>query len=698
MLRRPMGLDLSGLNAPQREAVLTTEGPLLVLAGAGSGKTRVIVHRIAHLIERGVRPEQILSVTFTNKAAAEMRERVAKLVSRDTAAALTMGTFHAFGLELLRHEHLRMSLPARFAIADARDQEALVKRAMKDVKVDDRAFDARRVLALLSRARCEGVRAGEPTRREGQPTLFGEDYDEIATLVLPRYEQALRSMALVDFDDLIGLPIALLDDNPSVRARLHERYRYLLVDEYQDTNRQQLELLKRLGLPRGNVCAVGDDDQSIYGWRGAEVENILRFHLHFPGAREVRLEQNYRSSARILDCANAVIARNADRKAKTLFTAAGPGEAVKVVTCPGDEAEARFVVSELKASLARGRRPGDHAILYRTNLQARGFEEALRLEGIPYDLVGGTEFFDRREVKDLLAYLRVILNPKDEVSLLRIVNFPARGIGEVTMEKIRHRALTTGLPLLEAMRQAGQGAFDEVKPAAGRVAAFVELLERHGEDLRSGAVGPATVARQLCEEIGFRAAVAAELKSPEAAGKRLALIDDLLVSLERFEKREGKKGSLAQYLAQLTLDRRDEEPAAPGDEVRMSTLHAAKGLEFPVVFLVGWEEDLFPHKGIQGAPQDLAEERRLAYVGITRARERLYVSRCGTRIARGKELPRTPSRFLDDLPDAAIEKLDIAAPTEESQKKSETFFADLLTKLSSGRPRAGGSGGTGPVA
>jgi len=677
-------LDLSTLNPPQREAVVTTEGPLLVLAGAGSGKTRVIVHRIAYMVQQGVPASAILAMTFTNKAASEMRERVGKLVSARRAKELTVGTFHAFGLQMLRAEHARLGYPRQFTIADAGDQAALIKRGMREVKIDDRSFDHRRVLGLISLAKGEGIRPGEPIRREGRPTIHGEEYELVAEEVYPRYERALRAMAMVDFDDLIGLPIRLLRESDELRERYLDRLRYVLVDEYQDTNRAQLELLKLLSLPRANVCAVGDDDQAIYGWRGAEVENILRFQRHFPGAKEVRLEQNYRSFGCILDCANAVIAKNEDRKVKALFTDRGPGEKVRAVSCPDDEAEARFVVGEIRASIASGRRTGDHAILYRTNLQSRVLEEALRAEGVPYEVVGGTEFFDRREVKDLLAYLRLFVNGGDEVSLLRIVNFPARGIGDATMEKIRHRATVEALPLLQAMRKAAAGAWEEVGPAAPRVAAFVELVERYSARLANGEAA-STLARELIDEIDLRGAISAQMTSSEAAARRIALLDETLISLERFEAREGRKGSLGQYLAQLTLDRRDDEPEAlPGDRVVLMTLHAAKGLEFPVVFLVGLEEDLLPHKGIQGAPQDLAEERRLGYVGITRARERLYMTRSAARLSRGKPVPRTPSRFLADLPEHAFEEIDIAQPTAESDMRSETFFDDLLAKLQAG--------------
>jgi DNA helicase-2/ATP-dependent DNA helicase PcrA len=674
--------DLQGLNPAQREAVTITEGPLLVLAGAGSGKTRVIVHRIARLLQNGVDPAHVLAVTFTNKAAAEMRERVARLVPKRAATALTVGTFHAFGLQVLREHGQLLGLTRRIALADAGDQLALVKRAMADVKVDDRAFDPRRVQSLISLARNEGVRPGQPLRPEGAFAPHGEEYDELAAEILPRYELGLRAMGLVDFDDLLLLPLQLLAEHPPVRAALHDRHRYLQVDEFQDTNHVQLQLLRALGLPRGNVCAVGDDDQAIYGWRGARVDNILQFGRHFPGAKEVRLEQNYRSTGHILACANAVIAGNAARKPKTLFTTSGDGPRVKVTVCPDGDAEAQYVARELRASLASGRRAGDHAVLYRVNLQSRAFEEALRTENIPFEVVGGTEFFDRREVKDLLAYLRAFVNESDEISLLRIVNFPARGIGDVTIEKVRRLAQAEKIPLMVALRRAGKGAFPEVEAAAKRIDAFVTLVETHGARLRKGE--PASqVARAVIEEVDLRGAISAGVASPEAAARRLAMLDETLVSLERYEKREGRKSSLAQYLAQLALDRSDEVQTLPGDRVALMSLHAAKGLEFPVVFLTGLEEDLLPHRGIQGAPQDLAEERRLAYVGITRAREELHLTRAAVRVLRGKEAPRTPSRFLDELPASAVEKVDVAAPTPASEKRSETFFADLVSRLGS---------------
>jgi DNA helicase-2/ATP-dependent DNA helicase PcrA len=438
-------LDLSTLNPPQREAVTTTEGPLLVLAGAGSGKTRVIAHRVAWLLVQGVDPEAILAVTFTNKAAGEMRERVAALAG-PPGVDVFVSTFHSLGLWLLGEEHRAAGLPRRFAICDAADQSALVKRCMREVKVDDRRFDAGRILALVSRAKNAGKKRIVP-----RPAGQGDDYDLVAAEVFPRYEQALRAQRAVDFDDLIARPVELLKKDPALRGKYTARFRYLLVDEYQDTNLAQLDLLVLLAGERRNVCAVGDDDQAIYGWRGAEVRNILRFEKHFPGAKEVRLEQNYRSTGNILACANGVIAKTPHRKAKRLWTAEGAGERVRVVAFDQEEDEARFVAGEIARLRGEGRPFGHFAVLYRLNAQSRPIEEALREADMPYVVHGGPAFFDRAEVRDLLAYLKVCVAPEDEVSLARIMNVPARGIGDVSVERVHAWAVERGLHLFEAL-------------------------------------------------------------------------------------------------------------------------------------------------------------------------------------------------------------------------------------------------------
>jgi len=662
-------LDLSTLNPPQREAVTTTEGPLLVLAGAGSGKTRVIVHRIGFLLQKGIDPGSILAVTFTNKAAGEMRERVAS-VAGPAGGDVFVSTFHSFGLWLLQQEHAAAGLPKRFAICDAGDQVALVKRCMREVKVDDRSFDAHRVLSILSRAKNEGRKRIRP-KGEGQ----GDDYDLVAAEVQPRYERALRAQRSVDFDDLIALPVALLAKDDALRKRTAHQFRYLLVDEYQDTNAAQLELLKLLAGEKRNVCAVGDDDQAIYGWRGAEVRNILRFERHFPGAKEVRLEQNYRSTGHILASANAVIARNADRRPKRLFTAEGPGDRVRLVALENEEEEARFVAEEISRLRREGRAFGDVAVLYRLNAQSRPIEEALRAASMPYAVHGGPAFFDRSEVRDLLAYLKVCVAPEDEVSLARIVNVPARGIGDASLERVHAWAVKEGVHLFEALSRAGEVP-DLPRGAEERMAAFVSLVERQRARFAQGRVAEA--AKALVAEVDLYGHARGNVASFEAGQRKVDGIDGLLRSLEAYEARTARP-SLATWLQRLALDSRSEEDPETGGGVTLMTLHAAKGLEFPVVFLVGAEEDLLPCAGIQGEARDLDEERRLAYVGITRARERLYMTRAAARTRRGKTTPRTPSRFLEDLPAGAHEKVDPSAA--DAPEDVAATAADVMARL-----------------
>jgi len=670
-------LDLSTLNPPQRDAVTAPDGPLLVLAGAGSGKTRVIAHRIAWLLSRGVAPEAILAVTFTNKAAAEMRERVGSLAG-PLGADVFVSTFHAFGLWLLREEHRAAGLPRRFAICDDGDQLALVRRCMREVSVDDRAFDARRVLSIISRARGAGQRE-IAVRPEGQ----GDDYDLVAAEVLPRYRKALTAQRSVDFDDLIGRPLELLRKDAALRNRLRRRFRHVLVDEYQDTNRAQLELLKLLAGKEGNAFAVGDDDQAIYGWRGAEVRNILRFERHFPGARELRLEQNYRSTGNILACANGVIAGNASRRPKALWTEAGPGEPAQVAALPGEQEEAEFVAAAASRLRAEGRPWSDMAVLYRLNAQSRPFEEAFREAGIPHSVHGAPAFFERSEVRDLLAYLKACAEPRDEISISRVVNVPARGIGDASLARLQEWASAEGVPLGDALSRAEE-APGMPRGAPERMRDFAALLQRYRAAFARGSL--AETARRLVEEVDLYSHARQSVKSVEAGSRKVDAIDGLLRSLESFEGRSTGRPSLARWLARLALDSREEEDL-PGEGVSLMSLHAAKGLEFPVVFLVGLEEDLLPCAGIQGQARDLEEERRLAYVGVTRARERLFLTRALVRAKRGKAVPRLPSRFLADLPAGAWQAFDPAAADsrEDVAARSAEVVAALRAKMAAGR-------------
>ncbi len=667
-------MDLSHLNPPQREAVLCTEGPLLVLAGAGSGKTRVITHRICHLLDKKVPARAILSVTFTNKAAAEMKERVVHMGGQ-RALGVTLSTFHSFGAEVLREHLYKLGWPKKFAIVDTGDQIALVRRAMKERQIDDKVFDPRKVLTLISRAKNSGT---EPQPR---PDGEGDDLDLVTHLVFPLYQLALKAQGAVDFDDLITFPSRLFEQHPDIKRHYAERFRYIMVDEYQDTNKAQLELLRHLGDAHHNVCVVGDDDQCIYSWRGAEVRNILDFEKLFPGGKEIRLEQNYRSNQVILDGANAVIEKNPDRRAKRMWSEVKGGPRLTLCVAANEEDEARWVASEVKRATLEGISADEIAILYRVNAQSRFLEEFLREREVRYEVVGGSEFFDRREVKDVIAYFKVIANPKDEISLLRIVNVPARGIGDVTMERLTAWALAHQLPLWEALRRAPE--VDTLPAGAGaKVLEFVDLIVRFRQAFGHGNL--AEVTRELLKEIDFMGAARAQAPSLASGDRKAKAVNSVLLSLENYEKREGRKASLLTYLNRLSLDTKDDEDEMHhlAGRVTLMTLHGAKGLEWKLVFMVGLEEDLLPHSGMQGEAPNPEEERRLCYVGMTRARERLVMTRASTRVKRGKEIPRTPSRFLSDIPEQLCELIELSAiPVGPPSVKEKNFFASLRDRL-----------------
>src|SRR5437868_6401934 len=682
-----MALDLSLLNPQQRKAVVQSEGPVLVLAGAGSGKTRVIAHRVVHLLEQGVAAGAVLAVTFTNKAAAEMKERIVRLAGgASEARRVTVSTFHAFGMRIVREQHQALALPAKFAVLDAGDQAALVKRLLRDLKVDDKRFDVNRLLGILSRLRTGGA-----------PGHSGDEYELCAAELLPKYQLGLRAMGAVDFDDLLLLPLALFGKDTALLQKYQGRYRYLLVDEYQDTNDAQLALLTQLAGLRRNLCVVGDDDQSIYGWRGAQVRQILKFEAKFPGCAQIFLEQNYRSSGNILAAANAVIARNPGRKPKSLWTDRGRGPRLRLVAAPEDEAEARYVMDEIIRVSYEEKIPlREIAVLYRTNAQARPFEEALRLGGVRYRVVGGTSLFDRKEVRDLVAYLRAALNPRDEVALLRIVNVPARGIGD--------QAVTRAQQLARARRCAVWDVFcaapPELSHCAEKLADFVALMRGYGE--RLGRKGFSEAARALVDEVGLFDEARRGAQGLPAQARRVEAVESLLRQLIEYEQREEQLEAeraladeggepfgrgLSGYLARLALDSKEADGDA-GDGVTLMTLHGAKGLEWRCVFLAGLEEGLLPHSGrgfddaLAEGVINLEEERRLCYVGLTRARERLILTRARQRVKRGKPLPRTPSRFLEDIPAELIDVIDLEGPQPESAKevqqvKAKSFFAAM---------------------
>jgi len=668
-------VDLGELNPPQREAAGHGDGPLLVLAGAGSGKTRVITYRIAHLLARGVPASAICAVTFTNKAAEEMRERIARLLrDRELARELTIGTFHALGLTVLRSERKALGLPRGFAIYDQADQLGAVREAMRALHDGDRRYDAKAVLARISLAKNAFV---GPDDYAGNPA---DDYDEIASQVYPKYQDALRACAAFDFDDLIVEPVRLWRRDEEARRRWAERFAYVMVDEFQDTNRAQLEMVRHLVERHGNLCVVGDDDQSIYSWRGADPTNILEFATLFPGAKIVKLEQNYRSTRTILAAANEVIANNVKRHGKTLWSQLPAGEPITHAVAATPEDEAKWIAREIRALRAGGRRWSDVAIMYRSNLQAKLIEEELRQLEVPYVMYGGQQFFERKEVKDVIAYLRVALNPRDELALRRVINYPARGIGATTIDKLAAAAQARHVPMWDAL------AAVEVHGAArAGIARFVAAVERVRGSLAAGVVA---ATRALIDDIALYDDLRDASPSLAAAQRRIDNVEGLLGSLDRFAQRGGAGRGLSDYLRMLTLDT-SEDRGEPGDKVVMTTLHGAKGLEFAVCFMIGLEEELLPHaRSLQ--PQvtdvvdpdhvsDISEERRLCYVGITRAQRKLYLTRACTRVSRGRAAPRTPSRFLLEIPDELLEVRDLGEEARQAVPADEVqgFFAAL---------------------
>ncbi|HTM22885.1 MAG TPA: UvrD-helicase domain-containing protein, partial [Kofleriaceae bacterium] len=575
-------MDLGKLNPPQREAVTCGGGPLLVLAGAGSGKTRVITHRIAHLVRTGIPARAIAALTFTNKAAGEMRERVAGLLgSKKRARELTMGTFHSLGLAILQKERAALGFPRGFVIYDTADQLGCVREILRRIDSGGRRWDVKAILTRISLAKNAFIGPGDYRPAEG------DEYDEITAEVYPHYQEALHAYAAVDFDDLITEVVRLWRENAEVRERWRRRYHHVLVDEFQDTNHAQLLMVEELCAEHGNLCVVGDDDQSIYAWRGAQPANILGFARRFPGARVVKLEQNYRSTPAILAAANAVIANNRDRYGKTLWSALPDQPSLVCAVAPHVQAEAQFVAREIDALRQAEHRPwSDFAVLYRSNVQARELEEELRACRVPYVMYGGQQFYERKEVKDILAYLRLALNPRDEIALRRVINYPARGIGAATIEKLAGKAQAASRPMWAALVEDGG------KPVAGFVALIQELEGR----LRTGGVVGAV--RALVEAIDLYGDIRAASPSVTAAQRRVDNVEDLVRMLDRHEQKARGPGALLDFLRLLSLQNSSEEEGEQQDtrnKVVLTTLHGAKGLEFPVVFFVGLEEEILPH-------------------------------------------------------------------------------------------------------
>ena len=640
------------LNPAQQEAVTHRGSPLLIVAGAGSGKTRVLTQRIAHLIrEEGVRPSEILAITFTNKAAREMQERVAALVGPASRAMWVM-TFHSACVRILRREAARLGISTNFSIYDAADSQRLMAMVVKDLDLDPKRHPPRGLSARVSHLKNELIDEETFARRAETPQ------DRVLAEAYAEYQRRLRRANAFDFDDLIGSTVALLQLFPDVAEHYRRRFRHILVDEYQDTNHAQYVLVRELvgdgrdGVPPAELCVVGDADQSIYAFRGATIRNIEEFERDYPDAKTVLLEQNYRSTQTILDAANRVIARNGGRRPKRLWTDAGAGAPIATYVADDEHDEARFVADEIDALVDdAGVRPADVAVFYRTNAQSRSLEEIFVRVGLPYTVVGSVRFYERREIRDAIAYLRAIANPDDDVSVRRILNVPKRGIGdraEETIESFAQRErISFGAALDRAAEIPGLATRSQVQ-----VVAFAQLLSDLRTLVESGA-GPATVLQAALEQTGYLAELqASHDPQDETRVETLAELESVAAEYER----DTDEPSLAGFLERVSLVAdADEIPDDDDGVVTLMTLHTAKGLEFPVVFLTGMEDGIFPHIRSLGSETELEEERRLAYVGITRARERLYLSRALSRSAWGSPMHNPASRFLDEIPPELVE-------------------------------------------
>jgi DNA helicase II / ATP-dependent DNA helicase PcrA len=640
---------LAGLNAAQREAVLHFEGPMLVLAGAGSGKTRVLTTRIARLIEHhGVDPSRILAVTFTNKAAGEMRERIARLLG-DEPKGMWTGTFHAIGARILRSAARHVGRTASFTIYDEDDNLGVVKRLMESEGISPKQWSPKVISSLISDAKNALVPPAE------YASLAMDPVSRAAAKVYARMEATLKGANAVTFDDLLVLPVEIFRKDEATLARYRDRFQFILVDEYQDTNRAQFQFIKLLGSGHGNVVVVGDDDQSIYGWRGADIRNILDFEKEFASAKLVRLEDNYRSTPDILNVANAAITQNVGRKGKTLRATRPSGEAVTVVAALDERDEADWVLGEIKSRQDRENRGlNEFAVLYRTNAQSRALEDALRRDAIPYRLVGSVRFYDRREIRDLMAYLKLIANPADEEAFRRAITVPKRGIGDTTVDSLAERAKQAGVPLFEiACREDLQEA---LRPAARKALAdFVTMIARLRERAKDTSVD--VVIQELIDEIRYVAYLQTE--GPESARDRIENISALINGAAETVIDDGGEVGLTpldHFLQRAMLVAGADALDPSADAVTLMTLHNAKGLEYPVVFLTGLEDGLFPLAQSFDDPPKLEEERRLFYVGITRAEEKLFLSFTERRMRNGETLPSIKSRFLREIDGVSIEE------------------------------------------
>jgi DNA helicase II / ATP-dependent DNA helicase PcrA len=673
---------LNGLNPEQQRAVKATDGPLLIMAGAGSGKTRVLTHRIAYLIvEKRVNPYNILAITFTNKAAREMKDRIRKIMG-GAAEEIWISTFHSMCVRILRRDIDRIGYNRNFTILDSGDQQSVIKSILKEKNIDPKKFDPRAILGSISSAKNELITPEEYNKTTGDyyGNVVGEVYEE--------YQKRLRKNQSLDFDDLIMLTIQLFHRVPDVLERYQRKFQYIHVDEYQDTNKAQYLLVKQLANRFKNLCVVGDSDQSIYRWRGADIANILSFEKDYPNAQVILLEQNYRSTKRILLAANKVIENNFNRKPKNLWTENPEGNKISYYRAESEQREAQFVVGKIKEMTRDGKHKlSDVAILYRTNAQSRVMEEVLLKSNISYSIVGGTKFYDRKEIKDMLAYLRLVSNPDDDISLQRVINVPKRGIGSSSFDKIADFAAMHDTSLHQALASVDLiGLSPKITKAAKEFHALIKNYTQMQEFL-----SVTELVEEILDKTGYREMLKAE-KSLEAQS-RLENLEELLSVTKNFEETSEDK-SLVGFLTDLALvadiDSLDDDDEEKNDAVTLMTLHSAKGLEFPIVFLIGMEEGVFPHSRSLMEEAEMEEERRLAYVGITRAEKNLFLTNAQMRTLFGRTNMNPASRFIKEIPEDLIEGME---PEQKSSPFGSRGFGSSGSSFGSSSRNSGSSFG-----
>ena len=661
-----MKLSLYKLNSQQRKAAKIVDGPLLVLSGAGTGKTTTVVNRIAYMISQGVKSEEILAVTFTNKAAREMSDRVKKKIGR-SAKSMQVSTFHSLGLRILRENHKLLGYRRNFTIYDTADQLSVIRKALRTISAAWKKYKPDEVLYALNRLRMP--------HSETLDLKYENEFDgAVYSSVWEKYRAALRNNNAVDYEDLLVQPLRILKKHPEILNSYQEKFKYIIVDEYQDTNAVQFEIIKLLADKYKNICVVGDDDQSIYGWRGAEVKNILDFDKHFKKASVIRLEENYRSTGIILKAANAVIAGNKHRKAKKLWTRMGDGNRINFFAAADEMTEAEYVVTQIITHQIENKMSyGSYAILMRMNTQARQFEELLRAHRIPYVVVGGMQFYDRKEIRDFMSYLKVLANHEDEESLLRIINVPRRGIGDSTLKIMSEHANLKKCGLYESLATLNESR--DIKPKTlFELNKFYELMEDARKRLKRESI--AMVARNLWAEIEYQKELETTFSDPKKIAERMANIDALIDGIQYYESRD-RKPTLEGYLRQVSLMEEDDDEEFQKGKVVVMTIHSAKGLEFRNVFFVGVEQGIIPHTKSLETSYGEAEERRLFYVAVTRAKQELTISYSKMRTKFGQRIERLPSMYINEIPDNLLEPTDGIYQEAADEEVAE----DLLSRF-----------------